>query len=91
VPADLEQVVLRCLEKKAENRYPTVRAMGEALAACAAADEWGPNRAESCGSRSPSRPLGKADFRPVLRRRPGEDTARSFHDHDHEIESNPDR
>ena len=47
VPADLEQVVLRCLEKKAENRYPTVRAMGEALAACAAADEWGPNRAES--------------------------------------------
>jgi eukaryotic-like serine/threonine-protein kinase len=47
VPADLEQVVLRCLAKKPEERFPTARALGQALAACAAASEWGANRAEA--------------------------------------------
>ena len=47
VPADLEQVVLRCLAKKPEDRYPSAKALGEALAACAAASEWGANRAEA--------------------------------------------
>jgi eukaryotic-like serine/threonine-protein kinase len=47
VPADLEQVVLRCLAKKPEDRYPTAKALGQALAACAAASEWGANRAEA--------------------------------------------
>ena len=35
VPADLERVVLRCLAKKPDDRYPNVKALGEALAACA--------------------------------------------------------
>jgi serine/threonine-protein kinase len=47
VPADLEQVVLRCLAKKPEERFPSARALGQALAACAAASEWGANRAEA--------------------------------------------
>jgi serine/threonine-protein kinase len=47
VPTDLEQIALRCLAKKPADRYPTVKAVGEALAACAAAREWGPNRAEA--------------------------------------------
>ncbi len=47
VPADLEQVVLRCLAKKPEDRFPTARALGQALAGCAAATEWGANRAEA--------------------------------------------
>ncbi len=47
VPADLEQVVLRCLAKKPEDRFPSAKALGQALAACAAASEWGANRAEA--------------------------------------------
>ena len=47
VPADLEQVVLRCLAKKPEDRYPSATALGQALAACAAASDWGANRAEA--------------------------------------------
>jgi serine/threonine-protein kinase len=46
VPADLQHVVLRCLAKRPEDRYQSSRALGEALAACAAAGEWGPHRAE---------------------------------------------
>jgi serine/threonine protein kinase len=60
VPADLEQVVLRCLAKKPADRFPNVRALGDALVACASASEWGANRAdawwaaESIDAREPS-------------------------------------
>ncbi len=47
LPADLEEVVLRCLAKKPSDRYPSVRALGDALAECTSASEWGPNRAEA--------------------------------------------
>jgi hypothetical protein len=47
IPEDLEQVVLRCLAKKPEDRFPSARALGQALASCAAASEWGANRAEA--------------------------------------------
>ncbi len=40
VPADLEQVVLRCLAKSPEARYQDVDSLERALAECAAADEW---------------------------------------------------
>jgi eukaryotic-like serine/threonine-protein kinase len=47
LPADLEAVVLRCLAKKPDDRYPTVKALREALAACTSAADWGPNRADA--------------------------------------------
>jgi eukaryotic-like serine/threonine-protein kinase len=47
VPHDLEQVVLRCLAKAPSDRFPSVKALGDALGACASAAEWGPNRAEA--------------------------------------------
>jgi serine/threonine-protein kinase len=40
VPADLEQVVLRCLAKKPDERYPDVESLEQALAACADAASW---------------------------------------------------
>jgi serine/threonine-protein kinase len=46
VPADLERIVLRCLAKRPEDRFPSSKALGEALAACSCAGEWGPHRAE---------------------------------------------
>jgi serine/threonine-protein kinase len=47
LPEDLERVVLRCLAKKPPDRFPTVKSLGDALAACASAVDWGPNRAEA--------------------------------------------
>jgi tRNA A-37 threonylcarbamoyl transferase component Bud32 len=47
VPEDLEQVILRCLTKKPGERFPIVKALGDALAACASAADWGPNRADA--------------------------------------------
>ena len=47
VPADLEQVVLRCLEKKPENRYQDAESLARAFAACAAAGSWSPVQAEA--------------------------------------------
>jgi serine/threonine-protein kinase len=40
VPADLQSVVLRCLEKDASNRFPDAPALEKALAGCACANEW---------------------------------------------------
>jgi serine/threonine-protein kinase len=40
LPADLEQVILRCLAKKPEDRFQDVDSLEQALADCAAADQW---------------------------------------------------
>jgi tRNA A-37 threonylcarbamoyl transferase component Bud32 len=40
IPEDLEQVVLRCLEKRPDNRYQTALELANALADCAVADAW---------------------------------------------------
>ncbi|MGO9469270.1 MAG: serine/threonine-protein kinase [Isosphaeraceae bacterium] len=40
VPADLEAVVLRCLAKSPADRFQDVDSLEQALAGCAAADQW---------------------------------------------------
>jgi serine/threonine-protein kinase len=45
VPLDLERVVLRCLAKSADDRYPDANALERDLAACAAVSEWDSARA----------------------------------------------
>jgi hypothetical protein len=40
IPADLEQIVLRCLEKDRESRYSDVKMLAEALGACRDAGRW---------------------------------------------------
>jgi serine/threonine-protein kinase len=47
VPKDLEALVLRCLAKKPEDRYQTVKELGRALASCNAAADWGPEEADA--------------------------------------------
>jgi serine/threonine-protein kinase len=45
VPADLERVVLRCLAKRREDRFQDTNSLEQALAECAAADQWTPSQA----------------------------------------------
>jgi serine/threonine-protein kinase len=45
IPADLEQVVLRCLAKKPDDRYPDTLSLAAALDACADAVNWSPRHA----------------------------------------------
>jgi serine/threonine protein kinase len=40
IPEDLQAIVLRCLQKKRENRYETVEELSAALQSCAAAGLW---------------------------------------------------
>ena len=40
IPADLEAVVLRCLEKNPADRFQDAESLERALAACACADQW---------------------------------------------------
>jgi serine/threonine-protein kinase len=47
VPADLEAVVLRCLAKHPDDRYPDTRSLAAALDACADASNWSPEHAAS--------------------------------------------
>ncbi len=46
LPADLERVVLRCLEKSPDDRYPDAIALERALADCASASDWDDGAAE---------------------------------------------
>ena len=46
IPADLEKVVLRCLEKKPGDRFQNVESLERALAACECADKWTEEMAE---------------------------------------------
>jgi serine/threonine-protein kinase len=40
IPADLERVILRCLAKNPDERYQDAESLEQALAECAAADQW---------------------------------------------------
>src|SRR5262245_25816875 len=40
VPADVERVILRCLAKRPEDRFADAASLEQALAMCAAADQW---------------------------------------------------
>jgi serine/threonine-protein kinase len=40
VPADLEQVILRCLAKRREDRFQDAESLEQSLSECAAADQW---------------------------------------------------
>jgi serine/threonine-protein kinase len=47
VPPDLQQVILRCLEKDPEHRYQDAGTLDKALAGCVCAGQWTQERAEA--------------------------------------------
>ncbi|HEY7158909.1 MAG TPA: serine/threonine-protein kinase, partial [Gemmataceae bacterium] len=63
VPSDLEVVVLRCLAKEPEQRFPDAHSLEQALAACEAADEWTDEQAACWWRERPILPAGEKDSR----------------------------
>jgi serine/threonine-protein kinase len=56
VPADLEAVILRCLEKDPGQRFPDAESLDKALAACACAGRWTQDRAAAWWAKQASAP-----------------------------------
>jgi serine/threonine-protein kinase len=65
VPRDLEEVILQCLAKKPGERFQSVKALGEALAACAAACDWGPKQADAWWASVGEKTIGGAPVAPA--------------------------
>ncbi|HJZ55028.1 MAG TPA: serine/threonine-protein kinase, partial [Gemmataceae bacterium] len=65
IPAELEGVVLRCLEKDRGRRYQNVSALDQALAACGPAESWTEVQAADWWNRHPAGatdlPAGESD------------------------------
>jgi serine/threonine-protein kinase len=53
IPEDLEQVILRCMEKKPADRFADALSLAQALAACACAGEWTAEQAAEWWSKGP--------------------------------------
>jgi serine/threonine-protein kinase len=64
VPEDLQAVVLRCLEKAPSRRFPDARSLEQALASCAAADQWTAEQAALWWREHPLTTLAGNELRP---------------------------
>jgi serine/threonine-protein kinase len=64
VPPDLERVVLRCLAKSPDDRYPDTSSLADDLEACADAGNWSPAHAERWWQAHPSTGPAEVDSRP---------------------------
>jgi serine/threonine-protein kinase len=60
VPADLQDVVLRCLEKDPARRFPDAHSLEQALASCAAAKQWTEEQAALWWHEHPMAATGEA-------------------------------
>ncbi|HQU43045.1 MAG TPA: serine/threonine-protein kinase, partial [Pirellulales bacterium] len=61
IPTDIEQVVLRCLAKRPEDRFQDVLSLEQALADCEAAGDWSRERAKQWWYETenvPAQPVG---------------------------------
>jgi tRNA A-37 threonylcarbamoyl transferase component Bud32 len=64
LPADLQAVVLRCLEKEPERRFPDAHSLEQALTSCAAGDQWSEEQAALWWREHPLTGPGERESRP---------------------------
>jgi eukaryotic-like serine/threonine-protein kinase len=67
VPADLDQIILKCLAKKPSDRYQDVASLMTAFTACSVANTWGPEQAADWWRAIEAQPSAEAqtETRPV--------------------------
>ena len=70
LPPDVVAIVLRCLEKEPEDRFPDVRALEAALANCSLADAWTQEMAADWWASTAAESLAEPD----LSGKPGDQT-----------------
>jgi serine/threonine-protein kinase len=63
IPLDLQEVVLRCLEKNPDHRFPDAQSLEEALAACESAELWTDERAAQWWREHPALAAGEKEPR----------------------------
>jgi serine/threonine-protein kinase len=61
VPGDLDAIVLKCLEKRPENRFPDARSLADAMGDCACAFEWDARRAQLWWAELAAKEIGAAE------------------------------
>ena len=70
IPADVEQIILRCLAKKPSDRFQDADSLRIALERCSVADRWGSDEAanwwRAIGEQRSGEPLDKAPLEPTI-------------------------
>jgi serine/threonine-protein kinase len=63
IPLDLQEIVLRCLEKNPDHRFADAQSLEEALAACETAEQWTEERAGRWWREHPTIAAGETELR----------------------------
>jgi hypothetical protein len=66
IPADLDQIILKCMAKKASDRFQDAASLKAGLDGCSVAQHWGAEQAANWWQSSQEQPVEKAEAKPSI-------------------------